>query len=64
MGGVWGVLEFHGCPGDFSNDAENGQPWADMGWINNNSKFEFNRANDFIVDLDLDCNRVLKCLLS
>ena len=48
-----GVLEFHGCPGDFSNDAENGQPWADMGWINNNSKFEFNRANDFIVDFDL-----------
>ncbi|UUW08777.1 hypothetical protein NLG42_22080 [Flavobacterium plurextorum] len=50
MCSVWGALGFNGCPANFSNDAENGQLWADMSWINNNGKFEFNRADDLIVD--------------
>ena len=55
MGAVWDALGFHGCLDDFSNEAEYGQLWEDMGWIKNNGKFEFNRTNDFIIDFDLDC---------
>ncbi|MGQ2981847.1 hypothetical protein [Flavobacterium sp.] len=55
MGAVWDALGFHGALDDFSNEAEYGQLWQDMGWIKNNGKFEINRINDYIVDFDLDC---------
>ncbi|MBU7569073.1 MAG: hypothetical protein KAF41_00325 [Flavobacterium sp.] len=55
LGGVWDALTFHGCLDDFSNEAEYGQLWEDIGWVKNNGKFEFVRENNFIVDFDLDC---------
>ncbi len=55
LGTVWDALTFHGCLDDFSNEAEYGRLWEDMGWIKNGNKFEFVRENNFILDFDLDC---------